>query len=465
VVPLYVLDPAILLGRFASPRRTWFLLGALGSLADDLAARGSRLIVRHGRPHEVVPALASDLGASTVLVSRDGGRYGRDRDRRVEAALAGDGRTFRAVPGQLVHEPEAIVTDSGRPYTVFAPFLRRWAALPLRPVLPAPDHVPAPAGLADIASLTSRAVVPDLGGLGLADLPGDPSGSPSAGEAAARQRLDAWLAGGPAHGPIAYAATRDRLADERATSRLGPDLRFGLLSPVEIVARSLALGGDPSGVGRFVSELAWRDFYAHALWHGPGPGREPLAGRPSEPDWPGGTIERMTDGQRAVVEAWRSGRTGYPIVDAAMRQLAATGFMPNRARMIVSSFLAKDLLVDWRVGEAHFMRELLDGDPASNRGGWRWAASVGPDGQPWFRVFNPVTQGQRFDPDGAYVRRWLPELARVPTIRIQAPWTMSADEQAAAGCRIGVDYPAPIIDHAEARRRALAWFRARRGSR
>jgi deoxyribodipyrimidine photo-lyase len=224
-----------------------------------------------------------------------------------------------------------------------------------------------------------------------------------------------------------------------------------LLSPLEVVSRVRALDLDGAGPERFVSELAWRDFYAHGLWHEPRLAREPHAHRLAGLDWPG---------DDAVLDAWRTGRTGFPIVDAPMRQLVATGSMPNRARMVVASFLTKDLLVDWREGESCFMAHLLDGDPASNLGGWQWAASVGADAQPWFRVFNPVTQGERFDPDGTYVRRWLPELADVPTSRVHAPWTMTADEQAAAGCRIGTDYPAPIVDHAEARARALAWFRA-----
>jgi deoxyribodipyrimidine photo-lyase len=464
VAALFVIDPALVRGRFASPRRTWFLLGCLATLARDLADRGSRLIVRYGRPVDVLPALAREVGASAVFVSRDHGPYGRVRDRQVAKALAGMGRSFHESAGLLVHEPEVILSDAGRPYAVFAPFLRRWESTSLRPVLATPDRIPGPTGLADVASLGDGAPVTGLEALGLADLPADPSSLPTPGEAAARRRLETWLTSGPANGPTAYATTRDRPADPRATSRLGPDLRFGLLSPVEVVTRTLASSGGSTGARRFISQLAWRDFYAHALWHDPRLARWPARPGSGEADPPGRSLERPPGEDDAAVDAWRVGRTGYPIVDAAMRQLAMTGFMPNRARMIVASFLTKDLLVDWRVGEAHFMHELLDGDPASNLGGWRWAASVGIDGQPWFRVFNPVTQGQRFDPDGIYVRQWLPELARVPAARIQAPWTMSADEQAAAGCRIGVDYPAPIVDHAEARQRALDWFRAHRRS-
>ena len=232
------------------------------------------------------------------------------------------------------------------------------------------------------------------------------------------------------------------------------------ISPTEVATRALAVDdGDASR--RFVTELAWRDFYAHLAWHEPRVSHEAFHRRYVGARWPGGSLDGITAERSVAIDAWRSGMTGYPVVDAAMRQLEATGFMSNRARMIVASFLTKDLLVDWRVGEAHFMRHLLDGDPASNSGGWQWSASVGTDAPPYFRVFNPVTQGNRFDPDGTYVRRWVPELRAISTAQVHEPWTMSAEAQVAAGCIIGKDYPGPIVDHAEARRRAIAWHAAR----
>jgi deoxyribodipyrimidine photo-lyase len=237
---------------------------------------------------------------------------------------------------------------------------------------------------------------------------------------------------------------------EDGTSRLSADLRFGLISPLEVVERALGPG---EGRRVFVNEIAWREFYAHALFHRPSVRRHAFREEFEELPWAA---------DEPGVAAWREGRTGYPIVDAAMRQLAASGWMHNRARMIAASFLTKDLLTDWRTGEAHFMRHLIDGDVASNNGGWQWSASTGTDPQPYFRIFNPVAQGRRHDPEGAYVRRWVPELARVPTARIHAPAEMSADEQAAAGCRIGIDYPAPVVDHAEARVRALSIYEAAR---
>lgn len=458
LAPLFVLDPAILHGRFASPNRTWFLLGSLRALAAALRERGSRLTVRVGAAADIVPAFAREVGADTVLVSRDATPFGRRRDRAVAARLEEAGAALRARPGLLVQEPESVARPDGGRYAVFTPFLRRWEALPLRTLLPASDpFAPLPDALAG-SGPSAIDEVPDAAALGVSPPTADVDRLLVPGESAARGRLNRWLGAGPGGGAEAYDRSRDRLADADATSRLGADLRFGLLSPVEVATRTLALDPTSKGVRRFVSELAWRDFYAHVLWHEPRLAGEPFQVRYGGMPWPGGTLGDASE----AVEAWCGGRTGYPIVDAPMRELLATGFMPNRARMIVASFLTKDLLVDWRVGEAHFMRHLVDGDPASNLGGWQWAASVGTDAQPYFRIFNPVTQGRRFDADGAYVRTWLPELARVPDARVHAPWTMTAAEQEASGCRIGTDYPAPIVDHAEARARALAWFASAR---
>jgi deoxyribodipyrimidine photo-lyase len=266
---------------------------------------------------------------------------------------------------------------------------------------------------------------------------------PPPGEAAARERLERWL-----RRPIdSYSSSRNQL-DRDGTSRLSQDLRWGLVSPNEVVERA---SGPGEGRRIFVQELIWREFYAHVLWHHPRVLREPFQEAFA-------TLAYQDD--PAAFRAWAEGRTGYPVVDAAMRQLRASGYVHNRARMIAASFLTKDLLADARLGEAEFMRHLTDGDVASNNGGWQWTASTGTDPQPYFRIFNPVLQARRFDPDGDYVRRWVPELAAVPTSRIHEPWTMTAAEQAEARCRIGTDYPAPIVEHAAARERALAIFTA-----
>jgi len=444
VAPLFVFDPAILHGRFASPNRAWFLRGSVAALRDEVEACGGRLSIRVGDPMTIVPAFATEIDAGDVVVSRDYTPFGRRRDRLVAEALRGAGIELRAKRGLLIHEPDEVVSDAGSAYSVFGPFLRRWHTLATRDVLPAPPTL-ATVGVDDGA-------VPDIAALGFDGPTADTATLPEPGEPAARRRLEEWLG---RDGPSRYHDTRDDLGHPAGTSHLSPDLRFGLLSPVEVATRALASDPDGEGARRYVSELAWRDFYAHALWHEPRIAREPMDERYRDIAW---------EDDPHGVASWQGGRTGYPIVDAAMRQLRETGWLPNRARMIVASFLTKDLLIDWRAGERHFMTHLIDGDPASNLGGWQWAASIGTDSRPFVRVFNPVTQAKRFDPNGAYVRRWLPELASVPEQRVHEPWTMSPAEQEASGCRVGVDYPSPIVDHAAARQRALARYAAAVGT-
>jgi deoxyribodipyrimidine photo-lyase len=345
--------------------------------------------------------------------------------------------------GVLVHEPEDVLTGDGRPFTVYSPFRRAWERQePSVPLDPPPRLPPVPEG-------PDAGGIPSLADLGLDAAPtADVDLLPAPGEPAARERLECWL-DGPIEG---YAETRDRLDIEGGTSRLSADLHLGTVSPLEVVVAS-----DGPGESRrtFRNELVWREFYAHVLFHRP----DVLRGafRPEFADLPW-----LDD--PAALEAWATGRTGYPIVDAGMRQLRAMGWMHNRARMITASFLTKHLLIHYSAGEAVFMRHLIDGDVASNGGGWQWSASTGTDPQPYFRIFNPVLQGRRHDPDGVYVRRWVPELRAVPTARIHAPWEMTDEEQRLAGCRIGVDHPAPIVDHAEARARALAVYEAARAS-
>ena len=443
VVPLFVVDPALVTGRFASPNRTWFLLESVRALRSSLRAMGADLVVWVGDPRRVVPTIAGEVAATDVVVSRDHAPYGRTRDRIVADALGAMGVAWHARRGNLVHEPDEVLTQDGGPFSVYAPFRRTWASRPRRAVLGPPDSL----GATVEDAVIDPGDIPTLATLGLGAAPtASPDRLPVPGETAARARLERWLARGVA----GYDATRDRLDLEEGTSRLSADLHLGLLSPLEVVERA-----EGAGDGRrvFVNELVWREFYAHVLFQRPAV--RTTAFRPEFGEMPWSDDE-------AGLAAWRAGATGYPIVDAAMRQLVASGWMHNRARMIAASFLTKDLLVDWRAGEAHFMRQLVDGDIASNNGGWQWAASTGTDPLPYFRIFNPATQGRRHDPDGTYVRRWVPELAGVPTAHIHAPWELSPDEQRAAGCRIGIDYPAPIVDHAEARARALAVYGAAR---
>jgi deoxyribodipyrimidine photo-lyase len=430
VLPLFVLDDRILHGRWRSANRRWFLAGALGSLDRELRQRDSMLTVVRGDPSTLVPAIARDLGAGVIVASRDYAPYGRRRDEAVERAAAAAGIRWEAGRGVLANEPEELRTDAGGGYGVFSPFHRRWAALRQRAVLPAPDRVPTvePPGSSKAAAAIDPAAL-----IGDATPTADPALLLEPSETAARSRLDRWATSTALR---EYDTGRDRL-DLDGTSRLGQDLRWGLLSPVEVLARC---GGGGTGPARFRSEIAWRDFYAHLLWHQPRVAREAFR---RELDG----VARSDDG--TAIAAWKAGRTGYPVVDAAMRQLLASGWMHNRGRMLVASFLTKHLGIDWRVGEAHFMEHLVDGDPASNNGGWQWAASTGTDPQPYFRIFNPTLQGQRHDPTGAYVRRWLPELANAPAL------DAAAVHEPPAGT-----YLPRIVDHAAARAAALAAYAA-----
>ena len=359
------------------------------------------------------------------------------RDDQVEHALRAAGVAVRRFHDRLLVPPGAVLTKAGTPFVVYTAFRRACEALPLGSPLPAvtrlaPHDLPAPP------------LEPPGPGGALEPWPG--------GVAAARRRLARFIR----HGLPRYATGRDFLADD-ASSRLSADLRSGTLSPRAVAAAALgAARTEPrdralaASAEKFVAELRWRDFYAHVLHH------FPLCEH--------GAFRRGYDrirwqGDPGHLDAWRAGRTGYPVVDAAMRELAATGFMHNRARMIVASFLTKDLLLDWRLGERHFMRHLVDGDLASNNGGWQWAAGTGTDAQPYFRIFNPVLQGQRFDPQGAYVRRWVPELERMPARWIHRPWEAPARVREEAGVRPGSGYPGRIVEHEEQRDLALAMYR------
>jgi deoxyribodipyrimidine photo-lyase len=436
VVPLFVRDPALLERVHAgAEKRVGFLLDGLGVLERDLHARGARLVLRSGAPEAVVPAVAREAGATLVVAEEDFSPYGRRRDAAVSCRVPLD-----LTPGLAIHHPRDLATAAGRPHRVFTPFRRAWLArgLPGRgDLLPAPSSLPAlPEHLASERLAPGRA-----------------AGAFSPGEAEATRRLEAF-ARGPRAAIRLYAQARDRL-DLAATSALSPYLRFGMLSARAAVVAARHAGADPtamrgrSGADVWLSELVWREFYQHVLWHFPFVLRIAFEPRMRRVPW----REAPCD-----LHAWQEGRTGYPIVDAAMRQLGATGWMHNRARMIVASFLTKDLLIDWRHGEAWFMRHLLDGDPAANNGGWQWTAGTGTDAAPFFRIFNPILQAKKFDPDGAYVRRWIPQLARVPTACVHEPWALSPLEQKAVGCRIGLDYPVPIVEHGAARTRALAAY-------
>jgi deoxyribodipyrimidine photo-lyase len=434
VVPVFCFDDGLLGGRHASGPRTQFLLECLADLDGSLRDRGSRLVMRRGPPQRELPALAAQIGAGAVHLCADVGPFARRRQREVRDALAGD-IEFHVHPGLFaVDRLDAIRTQDGDAYTVFTPFHRNWAAQPRREVIGAPRRLPS------LPSPLAAGTLPTLGELGLQQECEDPA---PGGESAGRERLRRFLARG-VHG---YHDGRDQLAGNEV-SRLSPYLHFGCLSPREVEH----VLPDGEGAAAYRRQLCWRDFYAHVIGHYPANARSEFQARYR------GSI-RWSRAERRF-EAWCDGRTGYPAVDAGMRQLRREGWMHNRARLLVGSFLTKDLGIDWRWGERWFMRLLLDGDEASNNGNWQWIASVGVDPQPAFRrIFNPGRQQERFDPGGDYVRRYVPELAEVPDAYLTEPWTMPAEVQEEAGCRIGRDYPAPIVDHVQARREALDRYR------
>ena len=443
VIPAFVLDPALLASAYVGEKRLAFLFGGLRQLEADLQTRGSRLVIRRGEPLAELRALLDKTGATGIFVEEDHSPYARQRDARVAEALP-----LHQTGGLTVYPPGAVRKAGGDPYTVFTPFSRTWKALPL----------PSEHGL--LAAPTLLPAVPDLSSLPIPDSPALPEAVPfPPGEAEAQRRLTAFVDSDDP--PIyRYAEARNQL-DQDGTSQLSPYLRFGMVSARQAVVSALAAARRAShqpaqqGAETWLNELIWREFYVHILYHFP-----QVRVSSFRPEY-----ERIAwENDKDAFAAWCEGRTGYPVVDAAMRQLVETGWMHNRTRMIVASFLVKDLLIDWRWGERFFMQHLVDGDPAANNGGWQWTAGTGTDAAPYFRIFNPSLQGKKHDPDGIFVRRWLPELAHVPDRYLHTPWQMSDEVQRQAGCVISRDYPAPIIDHRWARERTLAAYAQARES-
>ena len=408
VLPLFVLDPAAL-DRHSAPNRHAFLAECLADLDASLRSRGSRLIVRQGDLPSVVAAVAREVGAQEINIARDVSAFAQRRLRHLED---------RSDVPVIVHDsitvipPDAVSPASGPFYQVFTPYHRRWEEHPRRASAPTPERLETP-------TIDSEPLpVPDGGG------------SPErlrGGEGAAQRRLEGWLPRS-----ARYAGTRNELAVD-GTSMLSADLHFGCLSPLEVVTAAEELGADA-----FVRQVAWRDFNAQVLYHRP---------EASWQDYRGGPLAWNDD--EAAFEAWTRGMTGYPVVDAGMRQLLETGWMHNRARMITASFLTKDLMIDWRKGARWFLEWLSDGDIANNQLGWQWVAGTGTDTNPT-RIFNPTIQGERFDPNGEYVRRWVPELRDVDATEIHDPGPLT---------RSATGYPLPIVDHRE----AIRHFKAARG--
>ncbi|GAA3881606.1 cryptochrome/photolyase family protein [Streptomyces sedi] len=411
VVPLFVVDRGIAARGFAVPNRAAFLADALAELDEALRERGGRLVVRHGDVVAETAAVAAETGAGEVHLAAGVSAYADRRERRLRAALERDGRALTVHEAVLTVVPPGALTPAGKDhFAVFTPYFRRWEGESPRRPGPAPREVPVPE---DVRSEP----LPDAAALA----PGDPSPAlPRGGEATGQRRLAAWLR----RDLDGYADGSDDLAGD-STSRLSPYLHFGCLSPTEVVHRARSRGG--AGADAFVRQLAWRDFH-----------HQVLAARPASAHRDYRGHDDRWRNAPAAFDAWRAGRTGYPVVDAAMRQLLHEGWMHNRARLLVASFLTKTLYLDWRAGAAHFLELLVDGDLANNQLNWQWAAGTGTDTRP-NRVLNPLSQARRFDPRGDYVRRWVPELAGVEGNAVHSPWRLPEERRPA-------DYPPPMVD-------------------
>jgi len=425
-------------------RRVEFIWHAACELDAALAERGGGLIVVHGRAREEIPRLAARLGVRAVHANHDYEPAAKARDAAVRASLAGQGVAFVTCKDQVIFERDEVRTAGGAPFAVFTPYKNAWLRrLAPRDLAPFPvaehaDRLAPPGERRDLAFADIGFRPTDLGALGI-----------PTGMSGARRLLEDFL-----ERIDDYHRRRDYPA-LKGPSYLSVHLRFGTISVRELVGRAHARGG--RGAQAWLSELVWRDFYFMILDHHPR-----VVDHAFKPEFD--ALEWDNDPVRFA--AWCEGRTGYPLVDAAMRQLNRTGYVHNRLRMVAASFLVKDLHVDWRRGERYFAERLNDFDLAANNGGWQWAASTGCDAQPYFRIFNPVAQSERFDPQGRFIRRYVPELARAPDKFVHAPWRMTPGDQAACGVTIGRDYPPPVVEHAAARQVTLERYaRARRRKR
>ncbi|AUV82146.1 deoxyribodipyrimidine photo-lyase [Salinigranum rubrum] len=441
VVPLFVFDDAVL--EHAGSARVRYMLDALDALRARYRALGSDLVVRRGDPREVVPAVASDVGAERVGWNKDYSGLARERDTAVRRALDDADIARESVHDHLHHEPGSITTNAGEPYSVYTYFWKKWRDRDKAEPYPEPSGD----GLADPDVVDDAGSLPTIEDLGFAE----PNATvPEAGADPARERLDRFCD----DGIFRYESDRDYPTRE-AVSRLSADLKWGTLGVREVYAATesamaAADGEETESVEEFQSQLAWREFYTHVLFFNPEVVTENYKTYEHDIEWRDDEAER---------EAWREGETGYPIVDAGMRQLKEEAYMHNRVRMIVASFLTKDLLCDWRHGYAHFRDLLVDHDTQNDNGGWQWAASTGTDAQPYFRIFNPMTQGERYDPDAGYVTEYVPELEGVDPDVIHSWHELSSEARREAA----PDYPDPVVDHSERREAALSMFERARG--
>jgi deoxyribodipyrimidine photo-lyase len=436
----FVFDQDILEPLPRRDRRVEFIRESLVEIDQELRRGGGALWVSHGRPIEEIPRLAAALGVAAVCVNRDYEPSAIERDRQVAEMLVAQGREWISCKDQVIFETDEVLTQDGRSFSVFTPYKRAWLKR-LDAASLASQTVDLTGRLAPVDPGASR--IPELEDLGFeaTDLS---SLGVKAGSSGAQALVSDFV-----ERIGRYQASRDYPA-LKGPSYLSVHLRFGTVS-----IRSLArlawqtTQSDPAaaeGAQTWLSELIWRDFYFQILWHHPR-----VVSRSFRPEYDA----IAWDNDARLLEAWCEGRTGYPLVDAAMRQLERSGYMHNRLRMVSASFLTKDLGIDWRHGEAWFAQKLIDFDLAANNGGWQWASSSGCDAQPYFRIFNPVTQSERFDPDGRFIRRYVPEIAKLSERSIHAPWTCPPIELSAAGVRLGETYPRPVVEHDQARKRTL----------
>jgi deoxyribodipyrimidine photo-lyase len=438
VMPLYVLDDVAPGPWRMGAASRWWLHHSLAALTEDIG----QIVLARGDPRIVVPEVVKATGASAVYWNRCYEPFAIARDKALKAELASDGIEVKSFNASLLHEPWEVETRGHGPFRVFTPFWRAASAQ----AVPAPLRAPPTLSIAPTNIASDQLNDWEL-------LPRNPDWASKwldwwrPGEAGALARFDEFVADGLA----GYAQRRDR-PELDASSCLSPHLHFGEISPRQIWARLSVEQQETarrSGVDKFLSELGWREFAHHLLFHFP---------KLPDENWRDAFDAYPWLNRKADLDAWQQGRTGYPFVDAAMRQLWHTGWVHNRARMVAASFLVKHLRVDWRLGEAWFWDTLVDADLANNAAGWQWVAGSGADAAPYFRIFNPIIQGQKFDPDGEYVRRWCPELAPMPREHIHAPFKAPAELLARCGIRLGTTYPHPIVAHEEARRAALAGY-------
>ncbi len=433
VLPVFILDPILINSPKTGAKRLAFLFSSLAELEADLKALGGRLVIRAGAPAEVLQQLVKESEAQSIFAEADYSPYARRRDRKIAEQLP-----LELAGSPIVSHPRSILTKNGDPYKVFTPYMRNWKA---RYRVQSAQLLAPPKSISTPGEIWSDSLPEPL----RQDLIFKP------GEREANKRLNEFID----QDIYQYAEQRNML-DAPGTSRISAYLRFGSLSIREcIYAAQQAKRNAPDedsgkSADAWLTELIWREFYNTILYHYPNVLKQSFKEDLRDIPW-------RNDAEEFT--AWCEGRTGYPVVDAAMRQLVEIGWMHNRGRMITASFLVKDLVIDWRWGEKFFLQNLIDADPAANNGGWQWTAGTGTDAAPYFRVFNPVLQGKKFDPQGEYIRRWVPELSQVPGKYIHTPWEMPLGLQKQSMCVIGQDYPHPIVEHRFARQRILDVYR------